>query len=180
MVRTFVAIDLTEEIRQRARESQEILREAPGRLAIVEPENLHLTLKFLGEVDQAQIEPIIGALRAVRADPFNLTVGYAVCNHPQRPRVIWCDVTDSGKSAALARQVDDLLEPLGFPREKRPFHPHVTLARVKDLHPALIKEVERRIRREPLGRCLVSAIKLKKSTLTPGGPIYEDLAEVAL
>ena len=69
MVRTFVAIDLTEEIRQRARESQEILREAPGRLAIVEPENLHLTLKFLGEVDQAQIEPIIGALRAVRADP---------------------------------------------------------------------------------------------------------------
>jgi len=180
MVRTFVAIDLTEEIRERARESQEILREAPGRLAFVEPENIHITLKFLGEVDPAAIEGIVMTLEATKAEPFEITVGYPVCNHPRRPGVIWCDVTDSGESAALARQVDDLLEPLGFPREKRPFHPHVTLARVKDLHPALIKEVERRIRREPLGRCLVSAIKLKKSTLTPGGPIYEDLAEVAL
>lgn len=180
MVRTFVAIDLTEEIRESARQSLEILREAPGRLTIVEPENLHLTLKFLGEVDQAAIGGIVMALRATNAEPFEITVGYAVCNHPRRPRVIWCDVTDSGESAALARQVDDLLEPLGFPREKRPFRPHVTLARVKDLHPALTKEVERRIPREPLGRCLVSAVKLKKSTLTPGGSIYDDLAEVTL
>jgi len=179
MVRTFVAIDLPEEIRERARESQEILRRSSGRLAIVDPANLHITVKFLGEVDPALIEPIVEALRAASADPFEMTIGYAVCNPPRRPRVIWCDVADGGESAALARQVDALLAPLGFPREKRPFRPHVTLARVKEFHPSQCREVEC-TPREPLGTCRVESIKLKKSTLTPRGSIYEDLAEVAL
>ncbi|MCM2465312.1 RNA 2',3'-cyclic phosphodiesterase [Methanoculleus oceani] len=179
MVRTFVAIDLSEEIRERARESQEILRRSGGRLAIVDPANLHITVKFLGEVDPARIEPIVEVLRAVRADPFEMTVGYAVCNPPRRPRVVWCDVADTGESAALARQVDDLLLPLGFRRENRPFRPHVTLARVKEFHPSQCREVER-TPREPLGTCRVESIKLKKSTLTPRGSIYEDLSEVLL
>jgi len=179
MVRTFVAIDLTEEIRERARESQDILARSEGRLAIVDPENLHITVKFLGEVEPAQIEPIVEALRAVRVDPFEMTVGHAVCNPPRRPRVIWCDVRDAGESAALARQVDDVLAPFGFSRETRPFRPHVTLARVKEFHPSQCREAER-TPREPLGRFRVEKINLKKSTLTPRGPIYEDLAEVAL
>ncbi|MDD4567192.1 2'-5'-RNA ligase [Methanoculleus chikugoensis] len=179
MVRTFVAIDLPEDIRERARESQEILKRSSGRLAIVDPANLHLTVKFLGEIDPAQVDPVVEALRAVRAAPFSLTVGYPVCNPPRKPRVIWCDVTDGGESAALARQVDDLLAPLGFSRETRPFRPHVTLARVKDFHPSQCREAAS-IPREPLGTCRVASIKLKKSTLTPRGSIYEDLAEVAL
>lgn len=179
MVRTFVAIDLTEEIRERARESQDILARSEGRLAIVDPANLHITVKFLGEVEPAQIEPIVEALRAVRAGPFEMTVGHAVCNPPRRPRVIWCDVTDTGESAALARQVDDLLAPFGFPRETRPFRPHATLARVKEFHPSQCREVEC-LPPEPLGRCRVETIRLKKSTLMPRGPIYEDLAEVPL
>ncbi|MCK8518275.1 RNA 2',3'-cyclic phosphodiesterase [Methanoculleus sp. 7T] len=179
MVRTFVAIDLPDEIRERVRESQAILAESGGRLAIVDPANLHITLKFLGEVEPERIEPIIEALRAVKAAPFELTVGCAVCNPPRRPRVVWCDITDAGESAALARQVDDLLAPLGFPRESRPFRPHATLARVKEFHPSLIPQVAC-TPREPLGRARVESIKLKKSTLTPRGSIYEDLAEVPL
>ena len=80
MVRTFVAIDLPEEIRERARASQAVLARSEGRLAIVDPANLHITVKFLGEVDPALIGPIGGALRAVTADPFDLTVGRAACN----------------------------------------------------------------------------------------------------
>ena len=179
MVRTFVAVDLPEEIREMARAAQEILKQSEGRLAVVDPANLHLTVKFLGEIDPARVGPVVEALRAVRADPFSLTVGPAVCNLPRRPRVIWCDVTDGGESAALARQVDDLLAPLGFPRETRPFRPHVTLARIKEFHPSQCQAVAE-IPREPLGTCRVESIKLKKSTLTPRGPIYDDLAEVAL
>jgi 2'-5' RNA ligase len=179
MVRTFVAIDLTEDIREKARELQEILARSEGRLAIVDPENLHITVKFLGEVEPVQIEPIVEALRAVRAGPFEMTVGHAVCNPPRRPRVIWCDVMDAGESAALAGEVDALLAPLGFSRETRPFRPHATLARVKEFHPSQCREVER-MPRGPLGRFRVESIKLKKSTLTPRGPIYEDLAEVTL
>jgi 2'-5' RNA ligase len=179
MVRTFVAIDLSEDIRVKARESQACLAQTGGRLAIVDPANLHITLKFLGEVDPAQIGLIIEALRAVRAGPFDLTVGRPVCNPSRRPRVIWCDVADAGESAALARQVDDLLAPFGFPRESRPFRPHVTLARVKEFHPSQCREVAC-LPPEPLGWCRVESIRLKKSTLTPRGSIYEDLAEVPL
>ena len=179
MVRTFVAIDLPEEIRESIRASQDILRQAEGRLAIVDPVNLHITVKFLGEIDPAQVEAIGGALRAVKAAPFDLTIGRAVCNPPRRARVIWCDVTDTGESAALARQVDDLLSPLGFSREMRPFCPHVTLARVKEFHPSQCRVVER-IPSESFGRFRVEGIKLKKSTLSPRGPTYEDLLEVPL
>ncbi|MDV2481294.1 RNA 2',3'-cyclic phosphodiesterase [Methanoculleus sp. Wushi-C6] len=179
MVRTFVAIDLSEEIRGKAHDLQACLARSGGRLAIVDPANLHITLKFLGEVDQALIEPIVEALRSVRLEPFDLTVGRAVCNPPRRARVVWCDVADGGESAALARQVDDLLAPLGFTRETRPFRPHVTLARIKEFHPSQCREVEC-LPPEPLGRCRVETIRLKKSTLTPRGPIYEDLAEVPL
>ncbi len=179
MVRTFVAIDLPDAIRERARESQDILRQAEGRLAIVDPANLHVTVKFLGEIDPARIESIGRALRAVTAAPFDLTVGRAVCNPPRTPRVIWCGATDAGESAVLARQVDDLLLPLEFPRENRPFRPHVTLARVKDFHPSQCRVVAS-LPAEPLGRFRVERIKLKKSTLFPRGPVYEDLLEVAL
>ncbi|MCK9276924.1 MAG: RNA 2',3'-cyclic phosphodiesterase [Methanoculleus sp.] len=179
MVRTFVAIDLPQEIRERACESQEILAQSGGRLAIVDPANLHITLKFLGEVEPGRIGPVIEALQAVRAAPFEMTVGHPVCNPPQRPRVVWCDATDAGEGAALARQVDDLLAPLGFPRESRPFRPHVTLARVKEFHPSLIPQVAC-TPREPAGKFCVESIKLKKSTLTPRGSVYEDLVEVPL
>jgi len=179
MVRTFVAIDLPEAIRERARASQAALARAEGRLAIVDPANLHVTVKFLGEVDPAQIGPIGEALGAVTADPFDLTVGRAVCNPPRRARVIWCDVIDAGESAAIARQVEDFLSPIGFSRENRPFRPHVTLARVKEFHPSQCREVAS-LPPEPLGRCRVASIKLKKSTLTHRGSIYEDLLEVPL
>ncbi len=179
MVRAFVAIDLPAEIRERIRESQKIVARSGGRLNIVEPANIHITLKFLGEIDPSMIEPIARALRAVNAEPFEVTIDCAVCNPPKRPRVIWCDVADAGECAALARQVDVLLEPLGFAREKRPFRPHVTLARVKGFDPSILRQVKC-TPQVPVGTCEVRSIKLKKSTLTPRGAIYEDLAEVEL
>ncbi|WP_301663777.1 RNA 2',3'-cyclic phosphodiesterase [Methanoculleus frigidifontis] len=179
MVRTFVAVDLPAGMQDRLRESQEILARSKGRLAIVAPTNLHITLKFLGEVDPAQIEPIVQALRTIAADPFEVTLGCAVCNPPKRPRVVWCDIMDAGKSAELAARVDAALEPLGFPREKRPFRPHVTLTRVKEFDSSLLRQVEC-TPRDPVGTFTVEKITLKKSSLTPRGSIYEDLAEVAL
>jgi RNA 2',3'-cyclic 3'-phosphodiesterase len=179
MVRAFVAIDLPMEIREKIGESQTILARSGGRLSIVDPVNLHITVKFLGEVDPALIDPIIRALQSVRAGPFEITVGCAVCNPPKRPRVVWCDIMDAGQSVEIAREVDALLEPLGFPREKRPFRPHATLARVKEFDPSLLRQAAC-TPQEPVGTCTVTSIKLKKSTLTPRGPIYEDLAEVTL
>lgn len=179
MVRTFVAIDLPEDMRDDMNKVRTILAEAKGRLTIVNPANLHITLKFLGEVDPGKIPAIIEALRATDIDPFEVTVEKATLNNPRSPRIVWCDVTDSGEIALLARQVEDLLVPLGFPRENRPFRPHVTLARVRKPHQSLIHQMHL-MPSEPFGTFPVESIKLKKSTLTPHGSIYEDLVEVSL
>ncbi len=179
MVRSFVAIDLSEEIRRKIRESQDLLERCDARLSIVAPANIHITLKFLGEIEPSAIGPILEALESVSGEPFEVTIGRAVCNPPSRPRVVWCGIQDAGGCADLSRQVETLLEPLGFKRERRAFTPHATLARVKRFDPSLLRQVES-LPETPIGSCEVRSIRLKKSTLTPRGSIYEDLGEVLL
>ncbi|KUG19501.1 MAG: RNA 2',3'-cyclic phosphodiesterase [Methanomicrobiaceae archaeon] len=177
MVRTFIAIDLPDSVKQKIRESQNILTECDARLSVVDPGNVHITLKFLGEIEPRMVERVAEALRAVRAGPFTVTIGPATADRPKRPRVVWCGVSDAGECASLHRQIEDLLAPLGFEREGRKFTPHATVARVKRYDPSLMRQIAS-LAREDIGACEVKGITLKKSTLTPRGPIYEDLAEV--
>jgi RNA 2',3'-cyclic 3'-phosphodiesterase len=179
MVRTFIALELSDEIRRRIKESQEILLRCGARLTPVDPKSAHITLKFLGETDPTLIEPIIRALQSVRHAPFEIAVSGISGNNPSRPRVIWGVVRDGGECARLNGKVEDLLEPLGIPREERRFTPHVTLARVRQFDPSLLPQI-RSLASVELGRTVITGMKLKKSTLTPGGPIYTDLAEVPL
>ena len=86
---------------------------------------------------------------------------------------------DEGSLAALAGAVGAALEPLGFPRERRQFRGHATVARVKDFHPSLLDRLAA-LPRDGFGTFTVDRFRLKKSTLTQQGPVYEDLAEVVL
>ena len=178
MVRLFVAVDLPGEIREKIRDCQAELKTGKGRVTLVNPDQIHLTLKFIGEVDEPTAEKIKEALKKIRFTSYDLEVGKIQANSPRRPRVIWCSIRDSGESAELHRQVEEVLEPLGIPREERAFTSHATVARVKSYHPDLddaLKQLEGR----EFGSCKVERIILKKSTLTPSGPIYEDLMEVS-
>jgi 2'-5' RNA ligase len=179
MVRAFVAIELTEEVKEGLRDAQERLGKCRARLKMVDPALAHLTLKFLGEVAPEQIEAVEEALRTVRGAPFTLTVGGVEGNNRRRPRVVWCTVSDGGETARLASAVEKALEPFGFEREKRGFTPHITLARVREFDPSLLEAIEDLAGAEP-GACEVRAIALKKSTLTRTGPVYETLMEVSL
>ncbi|MDD1674299.1 MAG: RNA 2',3'-cyclic phosphodiesterase [Methanomicrobiales archaeon] len=179
MVRTFLALDLSEDIRRRIEESQGILRRSSARLTFVDPAAAHMTIKFLGEVPEELLPKIITAIRGVRCAPFDISITGIGCNSRVKPRVIWGVVKDHGESAALAHQVDEILAPLGFPKENRPFRPHITLARVRECDDTLVRQVLE-IAETTLGSVRVSCLKLKKSTLTTKGPIYEDLAEAAL
>jgi len=178
MVRAFVAIDLTPGIRERLRESQEILKQCTARLTLVNPDSIHLTLKFLGEVMTDRIPSVCDALREIREVPFGMKIGGISGNSPSRPRVIWCTIQDSGASTSLAHEVEEALVPLGFGREGRPFTPHATVARVREYDPTLLKPLKELSGREH-GTCIVKGFSLKKSTLTPRGPIYEDIMRVA-
>jgi RNA 2',3'-cyclic 3'-phosphodiesterase len=177
MVRAFVALELPEEIRERLKGAQDRLRSCSARLTMVEPALIHITLKFLGEVAEKDLPRLEDALRSVSFPPFPLTVGAVTVNNPKRPHTVWCTVSDGGKGKDLFRQVEDALAPLGSERETRPFTPHATLARVKVFDPSLFP-VLRTMGTTSYGDCTISGMKLKKSTLTPRGPVYDDLLEV--
>lgn len=178
MVRIFIATEVSPEIREQIAESQEVLKKCTARLTLVDPESIHLTIRFLGEVPLDRIPVLCDALKTIKGTPFEMTIGAVKGNNPSRPRVIWCTVRDGGASAALARRVDDALAPLGIPQESRPFTPHVTLARVKEYDPSLQEPLRTLAGREH-GTCTVGGFALKKSTLTPQGPIYEDITRVS-
>jgi 2'-5' RNA ligase len=177
MVRTFIAIDLTPEVREQMRGPQGRLASCHARLTMVAPPSIHITLKFLGEIDERDLGRVKEALSAIRFEPFEIAVGGVKGNPSSSPRVIWSEVRDEGGCGRLFRLVEEALLPLGFQKEKRAYTPHATLARVKRLDPSLLPLL-RDLATEEFGSCPVRYIKLKKSTLTPAGPIYEDLLEV--
>jgi len=177
MVRAFVALELPVGIKDRLKDVQERLRTCPARLTFVEPALIHITLRFLGEVAERDLPQVSSALRSVSFRPFPVTVGTVTVNNPKRPHTVWCSISDGGEGKKLFRQVEEVLIPLGFGRENRLFTPHATLARVKAPDPLLFS-VLRSLESTTYGDCLVSGMKLKKSTLTPRGPVYEDLLEV--
>jgi 2'-5' RNA ligase len=177
MVRAFVALELPDEIKVRLKDAQEKLRGCSARLTLVEPALIHITLKFLGEVAEKDLPCLGDALRSVSFKPFPVSVGTVTVNNPKRPHTVWCPVSDGGKGKNLFRLVEDVLVPLGFERETRGFTPHATLARVKIPDPSLFP-VLRSLEGKTYGDCIVRGMKLKKSTLTPGGPVYEDLVDV--
>ncbi len=179
MVRTFVAVDLPEEMRARIAEAAQALRGTGGRLAFVDPSQIHVTLAFLGEVEADRLPAVAAALGTVRARPFDLAVGPIAGNSRSSPRTIWCACTDDGSLAALAGEVAAALEPLGFPRERRPFRGHATVARVKAFHPSIPERLAA-LPREGFGTFTVDRFRLKRSILTPQGAVYSDLAEVVL
>jgi 2'-5' RNA ligase len=142
----------------------------------VAADQLHLTLKFLGEVPEPKVAGIVEALRRIRRAPFDLSVeGTGVFPERGPARVLWAGCV--GDAAELAEEVERALGPLGFPREERPFAAHVTIGRVK--HPRAAREV----RLDPaalFGRQRVASFSLMKSELRPAGPVYAEVAAFTL
>ena len=178
MVRVFVALELAPQVRDALAGSQQTLRSCGARLSFVKPDSIHITVKFLGEVDEKKLPAVKDALKGITCTPFHLRATSITADNLSRPRTVWSAIEDGGRSAALFNKVEDALEPLGFPRETRKFTPHATIARVKRPDPSLLPAIGT-LKAFSAGESLISGFTLKKSTLTPQGPIYEDLLEVS-
>ncbi|MDO5846172.1 MAG: RNA 2',3'-cyclic phosphodiesterase [Methanocorpusculum sp.] len=177
MVRTFIAIEPAPEIRKKIADAGIPLREN-ARITPVSPDLMHITLKFLGEIPDTLIPEIKTALDKISAAPYPLpTENISTFGRP--PRVIKAEIHDSGKTAALAGQIDKLLAPLGIPKDDKPFSPHITIARIKDAAPGLTPQL-RELQNTRFGTCIISELLLKKSVLTTAGPIYTTLYRVKL
>ncbi len=177
MVRAFVALELSRGIQEQLTAAQDLLRGSRARLTFVEPALIHITVKFLGEVPDEKIPAVMDALRTVQVAPFKVAAHKITVNNPSRPHTVWCTIDDAGESGRVFRQIEVALEPLGFARETRAFTPHATVARVKSPDPSLFTAISQLKDRE-YGSCRICGLKLKNSTLTPRGPVYEDLLEV--
>lgn len=183
--RAFVAIHLDDASRAALRDEIEHLRRAAPHVAWVAAENLHVTLKFLGNVEPGLLRGISGSLEeAVReASPFDLEIrGLGAFPSPSRPRVVWAGLA-AGRElmAALAERVERALEPLGFPGEDRPFSPHVTLGRVREPRkdPRLARLIEAGDALE-FGVVRVDSVWLMRSDLSPRGARYSEIAVVSI
>jgi 2'-5' RNA ligase len=182
-IRSFVAVSISEEIRELAGAFMETLRGKVHGVKWVRPENLHLTLKFLGAVPEVQLPDLRAALdgAAGRHRPFKLGFGGAGVFPPRgRPRVVWIDLSaGAGEMAALQADVEAGLAPLGFPPEKRPFSPHLTIGRVRELgDPFALTSALAAAGEMSWGECVVDRVHLMRSDLFPTGPRYSILQEV--
>ncbi len=145
----------------------------------VEPKNCHFTLQFLGEISEEISQKIIQALHKIEFSSFNVNLkGIGAFPKPKFPRVIWIGTDDNGGNMLiqLSKKVEKVLEPLGFFSDK-PFKPHITVFRIKKKIGDITKELDRQ-KTIDFGIQEVTNIKLKKSELTPNGPIYSDIEEI--
>jgi 2'-5' RNA ligase len=172
-MRAFIAIDLPENVRDRILGVQEKLPEFKGKLT--EIENIHLTLKFLGEVEN--IELVKEKLSCIKFRKFKIRINKAGVFSENLVRIVWLGVDSKCKELwELQKEIDEKLEDL-FPEEKR-FMGHITIARVKSLDKnsflSKLKEIKVNIEFE------VESFKVKKSVLTAEKPVYEDVLKVDL
>ncbi|RNI07519.1 RNA 2',3'-cyclic phosphodiesterase [Methanohalophilus halophilus] len=177
----FVAVELPVDFTQVIKEVQENFREL-GKMKIVPAELVHVTLKFLGEVDEDKIAEITQSLENISCEPFTCLIkGVGIFPNAKRPRVLWLGI--EGDFGPLYKQVEYYLEKEGFESDTREFTAHATIARIKHIprsnmnqFASIVEETED----VEFGKFTVDNFRLKKSILTPEGPVYETLRQFNL
>lgn len=184
LVRTFIAIEIeNKEVLSRLVEVRDQLLGTGADIKGVEDENIHLTLRFLGEIRRDVIGLLCEELSKLKFPKFRIHIrGISAFPLESRPRVIWAGIEEgSEKVIELNKLVESIIRKLGVPREREEFVPHITLARVKT-HKNIERLVTllRSLAGIDFGYSSVSSIHVKRSVLTPRGPIYSDLCSVHL
>jgi 2'-5' RNA ligase len=182
-IRSFVAVDLEEPtVRERIISAQRGLGETRAQLKLVDPGIMHFTLRFLGEIPQATVDRVIEAMQGLRFSPFEVEFsGLGAFPSLNRINVVWVGIKQGRE------QLDDIfhqLEPkfrqIGLPPDDKGFSPHLTIARVRsNANKAALADFVSSMREQDFGKMPVRTVRLKKSTLTPRGPIYTTIHEVS-
>lgn len=181
-MRLFIAVNLDEELKKRILPLQEELKRTNADVKWVAVENLHLTLKFLGEVSEektTQIEQIVTPI-LVNFSPFEMELcGFGVFPNTNYPRVIWLGIREGSEELKiLSEEIENCLIPLGFSKEERLFTAHLTLGRMRSLKSkeGLIGKIKEKENIE-IGKQKLEKIYLMQSFLKPTGPVYVPLKE---
>lgn len=178
-LRLFVALDIGNEVRDGLTAEIRVLKRAHSKVKWVAPDHIHLTLAFLGETPEERLPDIIAALDVVArtAATFSCVVkGLGWFGSERSPRVVWAGVAEEPALMALQGGVAEALRQIGFTPEDRPFHPHLTVGRVKSSRDALgLAEVLTKRSEVTFGVMKVDRISVMRSQLSPRGPVYSAL-----
>lgn len=177
-IRAFLAIDLKEDLRQKVYDVEKEFKKIDADINYVEPKNLHFTLKFLGDIDEDGIDKISEKVEEVleNYEPFGINIkGCGAFPNEDHIKVLWFGTQDNVILNQLHDDLDEALNGIGFEKDDN-FSTHLTFGRMKSskCKDEVKKEIEKYKVRE-IGSMNIKDIRLKKSTLKPEGPIYEDL-----
>ena len=179
-MRTFIAVDVsTVALAKLQNEIMSVAGWSPKDVKPVEPQNFHFTLIFLGEKSDSEIESIKTKLAQVQFEPFTIVfTGVGAFPKPSSARVVWVGLDQTGgqKLMALANDVMARMAELGFSPDK-PFSPHMTILRAKHRQ-VQIGEVPVKYEKRSFGSEVIDKVYLKKSDLTPSGPVYSNIYTV--
>ncbi len=180
-IRSFLAFDIdVEEVTKRLADVQKHLVQTGADLKLVDPQNIHMTIRFLGDISPAMVDKVFEEMQKVKFAPFEVVFkGLGAFPDIHYPRVLWVGISAGAEQLkSVANQIEPGLQVLGFTPDPKGFSPHLTVARVRSgrNRGVLSDFMEKNLNRE-FGKVNASCFRLKKSDLTPRGPIYSTLKE---
>jgi 2'-5' RNA ligase len=183
LIRAFIAVNLASPVIEEIAKVHATLQGAKGDIRWTRREGLHLTLKFLGDIERPQVGPILAAMQEMMHERLPLHIlaqGLGAFPNLRRPRVLWVGLSGEGLQE-ISEALETALMPLDFPPEEREFTPHLTLGRVRSLRDwehvlAVMKEYQH----ARFGESTVDQVTLYQSELRPEGAVYSPLGSVPL
>jgi 2'-5' RNA ligase len=181
-IRSFLAFDIeSDTVLNRLAAAQRQLLQTGADVKLVEPQNIHITIRFLGNITPTTVENIFDEMKQVQFTPFNVQIkGLGAFPNPRYPRVVWAGITEGAEQLqSVFSQLEPKLRSLGFTPDTRGFSPHLTIARVRSSqNKQQLAEFLTKNANYEIGPVDARCLRLKKSALTPRGPIYSTLKEV--
>ncbi|MEM3641289.1 MAG: RNA 2',3'-cyclic phosphodiesterase [Candidatus Bathyarchaeia archaeon] len=180
-IRSFIAFDMeSESIIKRITEAQDMIAKTGADLKLVEPKNIHITVRFLGNITMQMVEKIYEEMKKVQFAPFDVKIqGLGAFPNLRYPRVVWAGITEGADQLrSIFNQLESRLRNLGFAPDSKGFSPHLTIARVKSgRNKAELAKFLTQNANYEFGVVRAECLRLKRSDLTPKGPIYSTLKE---
>jgi 2'-5' RNA ligase len=180
-IRSFVAFDIDNpSVLQRLGEAQDILAKTGADLSLVKPQNIHITLRFLGDITLSMVENIDEEMQSIVFRPFDVEIkGVGAFPNVKYTRVVWAGIQQGADELmAVFDQLEPRLRQLGLAPDSKGFSPHLTIARVRcGRNQQVLAGCVNELAAYEFGRVHADCLRLKKSVLTPQGPIYSTLKE---
>ncbi|MCQ2963987.1 MAG: RNA 2',3'-cyclic phosphodiesterase [archaeon] len=177
-VRSFLAIEIEKDLIPKISKVQDSFKETEANIKYVSKENMHFTLKFFGDINEDKLEEIELAIKKVLKNHSSFDLTIEGCGNFPKPdiiKIIWIGIAKNEAMINLQKDLDKEFKKIGFRKEKK-FISHLTIGRPRNQkNKNELKNIIKENKNVKIGSMKVSKIHLKKSTLTPKGPIYEDI-----